>query len=216
MTLIRASFAQRAVRPFDGEVAGPAPAPETDPRDLEIARLKEELARTNAALSNLQATFEEAVAAAEERALRAARAERTTAEAEQLQALEDAVRVAAAQWTERLQSLEPLAVGVAGAVLDSIFGSADWAAEHLAAAARQQLERLGESSTLNVRVSPADCPDGQFDQQLGGTVLIDPTLAKGEVRIGLRLGEIDASPSAQWQQASERLRHYLNEVLGGD
>lgn len=182
--------------------AGPRPepargaAPPPDPRDAELARLRDEIARLDDALAKAG----EAEALAREQGHRAGLAEAADDAEERLALLRDAMADARACFEERLTLLDGLAPQLVRMALEKLFApSANWAALTEAMIARQLLA-LRRSAIVAVRVSAQDFgPDG-IAALAGGQLPVeaDPDLESGQARIECRLEQIDLDIRAQW------------------
>ncbi|MBX9816295.1 MAG: hypothetical protein K2X76_16470, partial [Sphingomonas sp.] len=173
-----------------------SPAP--DPRDQEIASLREQIAARDRVIKERDA----ALVAGEKRhadelrrtadeARDAGRAAAEQDDAARIAALTQGLAAARDGVAERLAWIERLAPELARRALARLIGQG--AAEPFVALVRTQVAALGDAVTT-VFVAPDDLPP--LTETLPG-VAVDPTLAPGTARIECRLGTLELTLERQ-------------------
>jgi flagellar biosynthesis/type III secretory pathway protein FliH len=218
MTALIKSGAGQSIRAFAGVTAFPDAEPAVDPRDLECARLRDELVTLEARLAAIEAANAEAVRLAVERGRRAGKEEAETGESERLKALRTGMEAALAKWTGRLDAWDGLAAALAEATLSRLFEpAADWSEPVVRALARQ-LAVLRRDAVVAIHVSPADFA-GQdaldaLRQQIapGDSVAVatDSGLSGGKCRIDCRFEQVDLDIPAHWGRLTKMLAEMAN------
>jgi type III secretion protein L len=179
--------------------------------------LEARVAELERELTSIAADLPEKLKQAREEGAEAAREERTEAEDRALEALADALEAARASWEARLSSWESAACGIAKAALEQVFADAGKSAELVEAAIARQLDRLGASSLVGIRVSQDDFADdarlARTAKSLGAGLELkrDPTISSGDCVIDLKLGHMDVAPGAQWQRLAALLERLERE-----
>lgn len=238
MTVIKAADpVARRVRPpqirvpvLPGHV-GPAPSDSARlALEAQVAALEAELAEVQAQASQLSAALAaqeaeaaqtamdhtQALAQAAAEARAAGRDEGAAAKDEALEVLAGAAERALDELRQDLSGLEVLAVALSRAALAKVFGEADDLGDRVARLVRRQLAEVERSAVLRIEVSAADFRDAAALEALGSraglsgieTCALD-TLAAGDCRIRLRLGELEIGLAQQWG----RLQALLDEAL---
>jgi type III secretion protein L len=212
--VIKAASSATIVRSF-GPLADVIEAvPGLTEAELALQEARQEAARLNAALSELQAHALEAEKVAREegrlRGLEQAgdRIERN------FQAICQAVDAARTAWEDRLAGLDALAAMLAQSALAKLFGDAPDLADLVARTVRARVQALGRESVVAIRVSEQDFGDEAAREALRSivavgatTIVLDPELDRGDCRLDLRLGLIDLGVTSQWRE--------LNRFLDG-
>jgi flagellar biosynthesis/type III secretory pathway protein FliH len=194
-----------AVRPL-ASAAPFAAVVAPDPRDLECAELRAQLASLRDRLAEVEAAAADAVRAAGEEGHRRGLAEAETREAERVSMLRDGVDMAVTDWRARLESWDGLAATLAGATLARIFEPSADLQELVTRMLARQLREIRRSSLVAIHVSRSDYADEDALAALGRrlaseTPLVieaDPELVAGTCRVTCKLEQIDLDVRAQW------------------
>ena len=192
--------------PLDGH-DGTAAMLAADPHVAQLERQVEELtAQLASATLAAEAREEEAYGRGEQ----AGRAQADTLAQERLEAFRETLSAARAAHAGQLEALEVLSLEVAQTVLSRILGDRLHYAPMVAEAVSHQIAQLDHALITQVRVSPGDFPDGQALAACAAQIpeialLRDPTLAPGDCRIDLVLGNVEAGLPGQWARAAELL-----------
>lgn len=198
--------AATVTRAFSGE-AQPKPAASAaarpDPRDSELARLRDEIGRLEGELAEAG----KAAIQAREQGHRAGLAAAADDAEERRALLRETLTDAYASFEDRLAILDGLAPALVRTALGKLFApSENWAAMAEAMVARQ-LRDLRRSAVVVVRVSPLDFGPDSIAPLGAGQVPVeaDPDLESGQARIECRLEQIDLDVRAQWASLSALL-----------
>lgn len=184
-----------------------------DPRVAELEATVESLTQ---ALQKANAQHAQALAAARKEAREEAAEAHRRDEAKALAALEAGIDAALNSVREEAAALEDLALLLCETALDAAFGRRDDYRERTSRAVERQLSTLRQEMVLCVAVNKVDFPDAEALADLGarlGTVKLegDPSLARGEVRIELRLGRIELSLPSHWDALRAELRSMFRD-----
>ncbi|KGB99179.1 hypothetical protein [Burkholderia cepacia] len=133
--------------------------------------------------------------------------------AAQLDALQNGIREALQSFDHRLDSIEALALDIARAALDKIFGDPSLHAALIAQTVRHHLSHIATGTVLGIEVSQANFPDSEqlrhaFDELIThDRVALDASaqLPAGACLIALTLGKLDASPARQYERIAGAL-----------
>ena len=201
MSALIKSGSSGAVRLIGELPREPAPVQtlrESDPRDVELARLHAEVSRLAAALDSAGAEAAVAIEDARKEGLRAGRAEAEDREEARVAALRAGVDEAVAAMRSELASIELLAPQMVRAALGTLLDAPDEWAPLVMAALKRQLATLDRAVSISVSVSSADftqAPD------MGGEigVTLDSALAPGSAVLRSGLNRFDIDLPAQWQ-----------------
>ena len=220
----RGEFASGAVRPLaparvDDDLlldrhAEEAPAPFRDPElaalERRTAGLERELEET---LAGLASRIEAARAEGREEAARAHRRD----DAKALELMGAAAKTSLDRLDERLAAIEAFALVLSETALQKVFAGAQDFRDLVSRSIKRQIDQLRAEAVLGVSVSAADFPDEASLQKLGaslgaplgsGRIALhrETKLARGEIRIDLRLGQIELSLPEHWSSLQALLR----------
>lgn len=211
MSTLLKSGSGRVVRRFSGDSTEPrqpdaVSTPTIDPRDLEIARLAAELERLAAARTKDAADATQRVEAARREGHKQGLADAQADDKARLAALRAGLEAAVEAFEARLAVLDGLAPALVRGALAKLFDSfEDWRPP-LEAAVGRQLQALGETAVVMVRVSAQDFPDTMslegVSERLAlnrAKLVVDAGLRAGASRIECRLGQVDVDVRDQWQ-----------------
>lgn len=202
------------IRGFGNLRAAAAPGGPPPPRARE-EELAEELARARTALSEIEASLPDRLAAARAKGREEGMAQHQRDEKAQLELLRAAAAGAAENWRARLSAIEGLAVALARDILERVFGDEGLEPAAVAAAIRTRIAVLDERAVVRLRVASADVEQELIAQGLGEPgqwdIVLDPGLDEGEANIDLDLGAIEAGPAQQWP----RIMRWLDELEAG-
>lgn len=206
MTIVKAQAAAGILRfrtapmPIVEEVAPPPP----DPR---IAILATQVADLEA---DLAAARRDAIAAVEAAREEGAR-EVLLDDRERLDAVTAGLETVLGTWRDRLADTERLAVAVARAAVERMFGAHEDLSGLVTRSAAAYVARIGAEAVVALRVSPLDFPEpgalACAARSIGlkaDALSADPALSAGSCRADLRLGGADLDLAGQWS-AVERL-----------
>lgn len=191
-----------------------------DPRDLECAALRAQLASLRDRLAEVEKAAADAVHAAGEEGHRRGLAEAETREAERLSALREGIDVAVTDWRARLESWEGLAAMLAGTALARIFDPFADLQELVTRMLARQLREIRRTSLVAIHVSRSDYTDDDalaaLGRRLGSAetplaIEVDPELAAGTCRVTCRLEQIDLDVRAQWSALVQLLDEIATE-----
>lgn len=223
MTLIRrASVPPRSVSAFrtlrDAAQVIEAKQPETaeDPREQQLARLREECDMLARQVETLRTDAENARLEGYEEGRAAGRDEAERRDAERLTQLESALVGARNDLVERLSEERDLAIEIALAALRRAIGDPAHYRELVTATARHHAAALERGAMLQLAVSPADFADSAALAELQAAmgqirIELDPELAPGGCRFDLTLGQLEAHIPVQ----AVALEALLIESTGG-
>lgn len=206
--ILRHDGAETLVRPLTspGDVqAAPVSDPAVLALEAKVAALEDEIA--DSALRHERA-LRHAVEAATREALENVARDETRA----LETLDAALAEGAASIERALGALQQLALAVAESALLPILGEGDYSAL-LQRAIAAQVETVGRALVVAMIVSPLDFADATAlaslkEAHTGTRVDVDPTLARGDCRVVLTLGEVDLSIERHWRD----IRHTLETL----
>lgn len=199
-------------------------APAASPIDLRLAQREQEVEDLHAQLEHAALAAETRDAEAYQRGQREGARRADTLAQERLQLLTSALENAQARWSDRLATLEILALDVAQTALAALFGDQSRYARMVADSVCHHLRQIDHALVTDVRVSPDDFGDEAALALLAARLpavapVTDPTLPAGECVIDLRLGRIEAGIAGQWQRLAQVLDtmadHAASERSGG-
>lgn len=217
--LIKAASSAVVVRSF-GLMTSPVGAvPELTEAELALQDMRQEIARLNAALSELRAQALEAEKRAREEG-RLKGLEQAEERAERsFQAICQALDTARTVWNDRLAGLDALAAMLAQSALAKLFGDCPDLADLVARTVRTRVQSLARESLVAIRISETDFADEAAGHALrtigavGATdIILDPELESGQCRLDLRLGSIDLDIGSQWRE----LNRFLDELAADE
>ena len=179
--------------------------PDVHPLQREIERLHDALAKHDTAIAGHAEALQSARSAGEAAGREAAQEEWVEDHSAALERLEAGLLAAKNSLGVALEQAQALALLVARAALDNLFGDPGSRNETLAALLARQLDRVGRELVVVVEVSRLDFPDTRELAALGQRI----GLAKGQLtslidlpsaacRMRLRLGTIDLGIDRQW------------------
>lgn len=178
-----------------------------------IALLTRENEVLEARVSELTAAIEEARAEGHRLGRSEAAAEAKRDEEARIALLESAIASALAQWDERLQSLESLAVLLGKTALSKMFAAPEIQSQLVVQCIARQLQALRRETIVAITVSSTDFPEearlAEIAVEAGDAsipVAASATLPAGECRIDLQIGHIDVGPQTQWRRLDALLR----------
>ena len=201
-----------------------ARAPEAAPAGQAFEREREALlARITdleRELADQKSDAEQRSSAAFEQGAEAARSECVRSEAERIAALRDGIANARQMFSDRLKSLDSLAIDIARVALEKILGDTSRYADLVTSTIRNRVGMLASGAALEIRVAQADFADAAALDRLQAAIpamppiklVADPALAEGACIVGLSLGRIDAGIPLQ----HERIIATLSEVFAND
>jgi len=192
-----------------------------DPQALEMAQLRDELARCADAvrvrdeeLAKLNETHEQALADAFEQGKAAGREEAHDRQAERLALLTEAIDDARLELRQQFAAMERTAVSVACECLEKILGQNADRAHLMADLIRRQIAQVGRDTIVEVSVSQDDFASDEAVAEVDRNISIVRTeLASGSCRIKLEMGEIDAGLPHQWAMLRNVLAQSGEEEL---
>lgn len=175
------------------------------PLELEVERLRAELAARDAAIADHAEALILARAEGEASGREAAELDFTADHAEALERLDDGIAAALADLARELPMAQALALLALREVLARLFGDPGEREALLAGLLSHQLDRIGRELAVVIEVSRLDFPDTRDLDRLAEQTglgadrlkaLID--LPQGACRMRLRLGTIDLGIDRQW------------------
>ncbi|MCX8475461.1 MAG: hypothetical protein MT490_06650 [Sphingomonas sp.] len=211
------------VRPLASVAARVAVDVGPDPRDLECAELRAQLAALRDRLAEAEAAKVDAVHAAGEEAYRRGLADAEAGEAERLSALRDGIDAAVTDWRTRLESLDGLAAMLVGTALARLFEPFADLHELVTRMLARQLREIRRTSLVAIHVSRSDFADDDALAALGRRLVsaetpvmieVDPELVAGTCRVTCRLEQIDLDVRAQWSALAQLLDEIATEGGG--
>jgi len=201
--IIKASMSDRlaVVRPIDASGEKPL-----DPQALELAQLRDELARCADAvqardeeLTKISETQEQALAEAFDQGKAAGRDEAHDRQAERLALLSQAIDEARLELRQQFTAMERTAVSVACECLEKILGPNADRAHLMADLIRRQIAQVGRDTIVEISVAQDDFPSDEAVAEVDRNIsIVRAELASGSCRIKLEMGEIDAGLPHQW------------------
>lgn len=211
-----------AIRSLSAPVPPPAVSQDEEDRarlEREIATLKQDLARRDDALQELQLDVDRALVRGREEGRKLGLADAEDREADRLLVLEKALAAAHGEMRVGLGALERLAALLARECLDTILGDGSDKAGAVAQIIAAQLAKIDRAMVLSVEVSAEDFPDEArleaMAEKIGRPAMNLVTIAElpsGGCVLTLRLGRMDVSLSQQWSA----LRDVLNDAARFD
>jgi type III secretion protein L len=209
--VIKAESAQTLVRPItraDPVRMGqpPALAPRST-AELALDAAQDEISQLRAALTETREAAAQAGARAYEDGRQTGMASAAQDEERLFVAVRSGVDSALRAWNDRLAGLDALAVLLAKAGLEKLFGPHADQAELVVRTIGARTALLRQESLVRVQVSALDFPEAAaldpIRRQVGAIdIQIDPALRNGDCRIDLQLGGIDLGIASQWQALS--------------
>lgn len=201
------------------------PKPESAPmRSAEMALIEElrsENQRLNEIISQNLIELEKIRREEFERGRKLGKSEAMSDELERTALLAAAIKNAAVDYQEKLDSLEGLAILLAQTGLDRIFSDHQEMDVLIASAIRHRLELLKQHNIIAVFVSPVDFADdaavNRLKSAVGDTKLdfqTDRKLGSGDCRLSLKLGEVEIGVKPQLKQLDILLRQLAEKVDG--
>ncbi|MET0247980.1 MAG: hypothetical protein ABW182_14615 [Sphingomonas sp.] len=176
-----------------------------------MRRLEAEIARLLAVIEGAQSDQPRAL----ERARDEGKAEGLRAgaslERERLEAVRQALAAAQDEWLAHLERLDRLAAQLVRTALEKLFDACNPWAPMVEQAVSRQVDQLGRSLILRVRLSPADF-DGVPSFDAGGPLVeLDEALPSGSARLELKLGGVDIDLPEQSRALLDLLATFAGE-----
>ncbi|MDP3458212.1 MAG: FliH/SctL family protein [Hyphomonas sp.] len=202
---VRALFAVARPEPLTAveKEAGTAPAVQDDP---ELAALKAKLSELTGEVLRLQTEIESVAEVAFEDGKRAALSVLVRDEEAAMAEFSRNLQSAHAAFEAALDDSHRLGIALAQTALSKILGEAFDSASLVEAILRTQLSRLRQDTVIGVHVSGRDFEDPAAIEELCNNLGIrelaverDEHMPRGDCRIELRLGHIEAGLGAQWR-----------------
>lgn len=200
----------------------PAPVPEPDARELEIAGLAAECGDLRRQLRDLERRREDECEAARAGAREEAAREFRQDDARRVEALAAALDTSLAAFEARLvETARELAPRLAQSALARLVqvraAEPDW----LLRVIERRLDRLDAQAVVSLHLAADDASEdvvGQLRARFPAKVAIacDPALKPGTARIGLRLGEVAIDPAAGAAHLLAILDEGLDEGLDAE
>lgn len=193
-------------------------AAEQSPAAVREAILEDRIAALEAEIAKTRASLPKQLERARLDSAREALKERSDSEEKALQHLRGAIAEAKSGWSDRLNSLDTLSLGLASEVLEQVFADADRHAVQVASCIKRRLEILEARSVLRARVSAKDFPNAErleaLAVELGELVelVADTKLEAGACVLDLKLGHLEIGAGVQWQRISELLDRLEREA----
>lgn len=208
--LIRSSNIDAVIRPFAKTASAGLEAEGVSP-DQDLIERERENQKLHDQLRALRDEIEAAERTAWEKGYQAGIAAAQESENKRLEAIRDALAIAAEAWRERLSSLDRLAAMMTQTALAKMFGDTDRWLDFALASISHQATKLEQKAILRLSISAEDFPDKTVvgravtPQAEGFEVVHDGDLRAGEARFDLRLGHLDAGFGPQWTALSQIL-----------
>lgn len=188
------------------------PLPVEDAHEAEIRRLEAEIARLHSVIESSTSDRPRALETAREEGKAAGMRAAASMERERTEALRASLQSARDDWNVRIRSLDRLAAELVRAALEKLFcASNPWSAMIEQAVARQ-LDQLGASAVIGVKLSPADFEELPSVDAGAATVGLDDGLPSGAARLELKLGQVDIDLPRQ----TRALLALLERLASGD
>lgn len=173
--------------------------------DPQLAFLESQIAELTSELVRLQTERDASIAAAYEEGRSSALAALERDEAAARDLLKGRLETVCEAFEVSLGGTQRLAVALAQAAVSKILGELPQGGAAVEAILRVQIARLRPETVIAVTVSAADFTEADALDKLRTALAVphlvierDPRMARGDCRIALRLGQIEAGLATQW------------------